>query len=1017
MLKTEDKSSIVGLRKFLCIHLIPDFSLILFLFLSFFSFHIDAKEAFTIKNYDVQIQLNANGSFDVTERIEVRFSEERHGIMREIPYKYLISDTGFGEKAMRQQKGKHYEILIKDVVVEGHKFKVFKEYAYLRIRIGDPRKTVKGKEVYVIKYTVWGGLNQFENHQEFSWNIIGNEWDTEIDKVNYNIQFPKPTPLSQKNVLVYTGASGAKETNATAKLSQTGVAGNTTKTLNNYEGMSIALRFPKTYFENTEVPVEAYADHFLIENHRTNVRVNPDASLDVEEYYDINFLYPTSSIGREFSLSPQSRSDGMLQYAMIDEADIYIETTPATSVKVKVDRKWEGDFMMVKSMNSPFSGRMTFEFHYKIWGAVMEKGNTAAIQWEFLNTLEDEPVRQSSFDLLFREKVQLDKNNVSMTLKSEWENDVLTYQIKPDGIAGKSHNPLLHGESYEINISTDATSFDFSKIPLEVFAQHYIVDHFKTDIFIEKDGSALVEYELDVNFIYRSSASRFEPYIQKKYDVYGDLDLPGWAFLSNTYCPLIFDIENPDEDNYEFTNRDGIQHLNLKDPNFGNWINPIKISYKVYGLLKKKNGKQQLHIPVFFALSDPVRAGTFTIHFPEEPNMKMVETEAVTSNGRVVQSVGKFGNEVSGTLDQYLRPDEALNLKIRFPDEVISESSFGKWFKLVMINNGTFVIAFLEIIVLWLLWYFIGRDEKHTLVVQFEPPKDITPAEAGLLWDGKLHKKDLVSLIYHWGANGHLKIRETGEDDDRSLTLIQLSPLPDNAKPFEKILFNRLFKHGNEVEVNSLRDNFYKTMRNAHKSLEQYGKQHHFYVPGTRGFGSCLMVFGGIIGVFALVMFGVGFVIKDFSVSLPLIFLTAGLLFFGYFMPKKAHFGAKKYAEILGFREFVYSAELDRLKVLVDENPKYFEQTIAYAIVFGLGKQWAQKFKELTLEPPDWYESDHGRFNTIYFTNNMISSMHKMNTDFNYRTPPQTSSGSGGSSFGGGFSSGGGFGGGGGSSW
>ena len=997
---------------------IKKYSCLLLLFLSFLPVNIFAEEAFTIKKYDVQIQLNTDGSFDVTERIEVRFSEERHGIIREIPYKYLVADTGFGERAIRQQKGKHYEILIKNVLVEGHKFKVFKEYAYLRIRIGDPRKTVDGKEVYVIKYKVWGGLNQFKNHQEFSWNLIGQEWDTEIEEVEYNIQFPKLVSLSENDQLVYTGKSGAREKYATATLTRNGISGNSTKELDNYEGMSIALRFPKNYFENTEVPVEAYADHFLVENHRTNVQVNADASIDVEEYYDIKFLYPTSSFGREFSLSPQSRSDGMLQYAMIDEEEIYVETTPAANVKVKVDRKWDGDFMMVKSRNNPFSGTMTFEFHYKIWGAVMEKENSASIQWEFLNTLEDEPIRQSEFELSLPKGVQPGKNDVHMMLKSEWEDEApLTYQIKSGGIGGKTHKPLLQGESYEISISADVQKFDFSKTPLEVFSQHYIVDQFKTDVFIQKDGSALVEHELDVNFIYRSSASRFKPYIRKKYDIYGDLDLPGWAFLSNSYRPLIFDIENPDETSYKFQTDDGIEQLTLKDQDNGNWNNPVKLTYKVYGLIKKESGRQQFHFPVFFALSDPIREGTFTVHFPEEQDMKLVEVEAVTSNGRAIQSVGKFGREVSGTLDQYLRPNEALNLKIRFPSAVISESNFGKWVPLVMKNNGTFIIAFFGILMLWIVWYFIGRDEKHPLVVQFEPPKDITPAEAGLLWDGKLHKKDLVSLIYHWGAKGHLKIRETGEDGNKSLTLIQLSPLPENAKPFEHVMFNRLFKHGSEVTVNSLRNHFYKTMQTAHKGLELYGKQHHFYVPGTRGFGSCMIVVGIVIGIFALVMFGISFVMKDFSISIPLIFLALGLLFFGYFMPKKAPFGAKKYAEILGFREFVYIAELDRLKVLVDENPKYFEQTIAYAIVFGLGKQWAKKFEGLMLEPPDWYESDHGRFNTIYFTNNMISSMHTMNTDFNYRTPPKTSSGSGGSSFGGGFSSGGGFGGGGGSSW
>jgi len=104
------------------------------------------------------------------------------------------------------------------------------------------------------------------------------------------------------------------------------------------------------------------------------------------------------------------------------------------------------------------------------------------------------------------------------------------------------------------------------------------------------------------------------------------------------------------------------------------------------------------------------------------------------------------------------------------------------------------------------------------------------------------------------------------------------------------------------------------------------------------------------------------------------------------------------YAEILGFKEFIVKAELDRLKQLALENPKYFEETIAYAIVLGYGYLWADKFKEIMTSPPSWYkgyEPDAGTsFSPNIFTKRLVANMYKMETSFNYKPPTTYSSSS-----------------------
>ncbi len=141
-------------------------------------------------------------------------------------------------------------------------------------------------------------------------------------------------------------------------------------------------------------------------------------------------------------------------------------------------------------------------------------------------------------------------------------------------------------------------------------------------------------------------------------------------------------------------------------------------------------------------------------------------------------------------------------------------------------------------------------------------------------------------------------------------------------------------------------------------------------------------------------------------------------------MPKKAPVGLDPYKELMGFQEFVKSAESHRLETFLKEDPAYFDKTLPYAIVFDLAEKWAKKFDGLSLQPPEpnWYRGNYDNFNTHIFMDSLSNGMKQMgNTFVSYPSSSGGKSGSfggsGGSFSGGGGFSGGGFGGGGGGSW
>lgn len=133
-----------------------------------------------------------------------------------------------------------------------------------------------------------------------------------------------------------------------------------------------------------------------------------------------------------------------------------------------------------------------------------------------------------------------------------------------------------------------------------------------------------------------------------------------------------------------------------------------------------------------------------------------------------------------------------------------------------------------------------------------------------------------------------------------------------------------------------------------------------------------------------------------------------------FFIRKRTDEGTKMLGRINGFKNFLESAEKEKLEELVNDNPEYFYNILPYAYVLGVSDKWMKKFEGITMEAPHWYYSYYP-YSYITFGRFMRNTM---STASNYMVAMPKSSGSGGgfSSGGGGFS-GGGVGGGGGGSW
>jgi hypothetical protein len=103
----------------------------------------------------------------------------------------------------------------------------------------------------------------------------------------------------------------------------------------------------------------------------------------------------------------------------------------------------------------------------------------------------------------------------------------------------------------------------------------------------------------------------------------------------------------------------------------------------------------------------------------------------------------------------------------------------------------------------------------------------------------------------------------------------------------------------------------------------------------------------------------------------------------------------KKYAalqgELEGLKKFIKTAEVDKLKALVEENPSYFYNVLPFAYIFNLSDKWIKQFEKLTELNVEWNSSskiDVNKFGSFIKSMNAASET--------YYTGTGSSSGSGG---------------------
>lgn len=295
-------------------------------------------------------------------------------------------------------------------------------------------------------------------------------------------------------------------------------------------------------------------------------------------------------------------------------------------------------------------------------------------------------------------------------------------------------------------------------------------------------------------------------------------------------------------------------------------------------------------------------------------------------------------------------------------------------------------------ILLIIMWLIFGRDKNTITTITTSPPEGLDPLEMEYAQIATITDRGIYAQLLYWVSKGLLEVR----DDNGRIGMLRTGVLPDNASAHETFLFHDLFASSDLVWLDQLPSQVseHKGELSIKVSERFTGKNavvqddsmtvtltamviliiSVFVVDVTAGVNVLISFLLGAILFTGLVFLqngalgfrskhdrfevicGTVFIAGSLAVHLVLLVQRTSLLFtFVFavcflicipcilFMERRVN--NRLYGQILGFREFIKTAEWDQLKRLSEEDPCYGMDILPYALLFNMGTRWTRAFE------------------------------------------------------------------------
>ena len=452
-----------------------------------------------------------------------------------------------------------------------------------------------------------------------------------------------------------------------------------------------------------------------------------------------------------------------------------------------------------------------------------------------------------------------------------------------------------------------------------------------------------------------------------------------------------FSVVDENSNQYQFTKTDENETIRLKIGSPTTTITGVRtyiISYQVAGALTYFSDHDELNWNI--TGNDwrvPILLSTSGVLLPAGIGQNDIKNDIKT-----VCYTGSFqsreqdctwqiiDNKVTIKSNNIIYSNQGLTTVVSFPKGMVAVLEPKEYISFWNTFLGKLVIlAFILLGLIWyivlpvlipLRWYLAGRDPKPTIgmtTAWYNPPKNkdgrfLTPAETWTLIDEHVEIKDICALIVDLARRGYLKIIEKKGKVfglGKSFSLEKTKEADNKLTNYEQEFFTGIFSGQATFELKN--NKMFDIVETAKKNLYDQVVTDGFFPKNPNKVRNSYY----ILAVLALLTGNIHLAIITYI--------------FARVMPRKTLLGAEQSAVAKSLKNFLSSQE--RQLEFQAKNQLFFEKLLPYAVAFGVEKVWAERFKDINLTSPDWYQGYSGsQFNSILLVSSLNSSFSRISS-------------------------------------
>ncbi|HWG59553.1 MAG TPA: DUF2207 domain-containing protein [Candidatus Acidoferrales bacterium] len=549
-------------------------------------------------------------------------------------------------------------------------------------------------------------------------------------------------------------------------------------------------------------------------------------------------------------------------------------------------------------------------------------------------------------------------------------------------------------------------------------ARQLVIQNFDDQIMVNRDGTTDVTESIAVQFTGSWNG------IYRKIPVEYNTD----EGLNYTLMLSVSGITDDAGQNLRFTQKRSGRNLVLQIwvPDAANNTRTVVIRYHVLNAIRFFPDHDELYWSVTGNEWEmPIEAASARIQLPEGASgIRATAFTGAYGSRAEDATVSTNDNEISVHTTHALAYREGLTVVAGFDKGIVRQPTVGAKILMFLRSNWPFAIPIAVFLLMLWLWWTRGRDPRHgAVVVQYDPPDNLSPGECGTLVDNEAGMRDITATLVDLAVKGYLTIEQT--DDSQMLGLLhkhsyvfhlkKQPPEWSKARPYEQEMLAAVFDGGGSADVPlaGLQNHFYTHLPSIRDRIFDALMSDGYYLHRPDTVRQAYIGMGLLIGFLIVAFSGwlSGFTgVAPFTWVLAGIAVGAVICIFGWFMPARTIAGWRALEKVIGFEQFLGRVQKDQIERL-EKSPGLFEKYLPYAMALRVEKRWVQAFSGIALQPPQWFQGAYiGAFEPYLLVNAL--SMMSAQTGAAMISAPRSSSGM--SGFGGGGMSGGGFGGGGG---